>query len=130
LSNFEPVQVELDGVIYPTVEHAYQAAKTFNSEERDFVLSQGTPGRAKRASRKITISPDWDSRKLGVMEDLLFQKFLFHEELGQKLLETGNIKLEEGNTWGDTFWGVDYSTGVGQNNLGKLLMKVRSELRS
>ena len=48
-------------------------------------------------------------------------------ELKQKLLETGNTELVEGNTWGDTFWGV-YNV-EGENILGRLLMKVREELK-
>ena len=48
-------------------------------------------------------------------------------ELGNKLLETGNQELVEGNTWGDIFWGV--CNGKGQNWLGKILMMVRDEIR-
>jgi len=49
------------------------------------------------------------------------------EDLKQMLLDTGDQELVEGNTWNDTFWGV--CRGEGQNNLGKILMKVRMELR-
>ena len=60
------------------------------------------------------------------MFDLVLEKFKQNPELKQKLLETGNQELIEGNTWNDTFWGV--CNGQGQNWLGKILMLARSEL--
>jgi len=62
------------------------------------------------------------------METLLREKFSKDPELRAKLLNTGTSKLVEGNTWGDRFWGV--CRGQGENNLGRLLMKVREELRN
>jgi hypothetical protein len=47
--------------------------------------------------------------------------------LKQLLLATGDKELIEGNTWGDTFWGV--CNGIGQNHLGKILMAKRTELK-
>jgi N-glycosidase YbiA len=124
LSNFYPALVLLDGIEYPTVEHAYQAAKTLDNTQRFLVCIAPSPGRAKAAGRHLSLRSDWEEVKLKVMEDLLRQKFkksLFKT----MLLETGNAELIEGNTWGDRFWGV--CNGVGQNNLGKLLMKIRDE---
>lgn len=126
LSNFYPARVQLNGVYYPTVEHAYQAAKTRDPEERKLVLTQKTPGQAKRAGRKVTIRKDWGSVKITTMEYLVWQKFKNNERLARKLLDTGNAQLIEGNTWRDTFWGV--CNGQGQNKLGKILMEVRSKL--
>lgn len=70
---------------------------------------------------------NWDNIKLGVMEDVLRIKFQI-PELKMLLLETGDLHIQEGNTWNDTYWGVDLKTGEGQNNLGMLLMKIRKEL--
>ena len=64
--------------------------------------------------------------KVKLMFDLVTEKFKQNPELKQKLLETGNQELIEGNTWNDTFWGV--CNGQGQNWLGKILMLVRSEI--
>ena len=61
------------------------------------------------------------------MRDLLHLKFS-SIELAQMLLSTGSEILQEGNTWNDTFWGVNAHTGQGRNVLGKLLMEVRAEL--
>lgn len=125
LSNFFPAPVVLDGMTYPTVEHAYQAAKTLNRKERYRILADFPPSSAKRTGRHLTLRLDWDEVKLGVMLDLLRQKFRA-SKLKLLLLQTGCKELIEGNTWGDTYWGV--CNGVGANHLGRLLMQVRREL--
>jgi predicted NAD-dependent protein-ADP-ribosyltransferase YbiA (DUF1768 family) len=56
-------------------------------------------------------------------------KFYVYKNLGDMLLSTGDELLIEGNTWGDTYWGVDLKTGIGENKLGKILMKVREEIK-
>ena len=62
------------------------------------------------------------------MYDICYAKFTQNEELKSRLLATGTHLLEEGNTWGDKIWGtVD---GEGENHLGKILMRVRKELRN
>ncbi len=126
LSNFWPATVTLDGITYPTTEHAYQAAKTLDPEIRQQIAALDKPGKTKRFARKIQIRPDWDNVKLAVMEDLIRQKFNI-PELREKLLATGDAYIEETNTWGDRFYGV--SGGVGLNHLGKIIMKVRDELQ-
>ena len=126
LSNFWPAEVYLDGIKYPTVEHAYQASKTLDDEERKIVRMAGRPGLAKREGKRVTLRPDWsDEMKLVIMEDLVRQKFQ-HKELKALLLATGDEELVEGNSWWDTYWGV--CKGKGSNHLGKILMKVRQEL--
>ena len=126
LSNFWPVFVVLDGADYVSVEHAYQAVKTLDQAERDHIRRAGTPGEAKRCGRRATIRLDWEDIKLAVMEDLLRQKFATGTPLAQRLTATGDEQLVEGNTWGDRFWGV--CRGEGHNHLGRLLMKVRTDL--
>jgi len=126
LSNFSLCLVELDGVNYRTVEHAYQAAKTTTAEFREAIRLCETPGQAKRLGRKTTIRPNWDEIKLDVMRDLLQQKFSTGY-LRTALLATQDRELIEENTWYDTFWGVCH--GEGLNWLGKLLMEIREELR-
>lgn len=70
---------------------------------------------------------DWERVKLAVMLDLLRQKFA-HADLRAQLIATSDDVLVEGNTWGDTFWGM--CNGVGLNHLGRLLMQVRAEVRT
>lgn len=126
LSNFYPSEVEFDGIVYPTVEHAYQAAKTLNPEERTCIRDQPTPAEARRAGRRVAMRENWDSIKLWIMAFLVQQKFSRHEMLRKRLLSTGDRYLEEGNRHGDTFWGA--VRGRGHNWLGKILMNVRGEL--
>lgn len=127
LSNFYPAVVRLDGVNYPSVEHAYQAAKTLDLALRQTIRQQDTPGRAKRMGATVTKRPGFYEDRVALMTMLVRQKF-HHPELCDKLLATGDHELVEGNTWGDTFWGE--CRGVGENHLGRILMQVRTELRS
>lgn len=126
LSNFWNVYVTYDGEIYPTVEHAYQAAKTLEPEFRK-AICYATTGQAKRMGRKVPMRKDWDVIKLGVMDNLLRQKFA-DPELQELLLATGDADLIEGNTWGDYYWGV--CNGEGQNWLGKLLVAIREDIKN
>jgi ribA/ribD-fused uncharacterized protein len=125
LSNFWPAPVMLDGVEYPTVEHAYQAAKVTDTRLRRIIQACERPGAAKYAGRKVQLRPDWDRIKVGMMRDLVTQKFS-REPLRSQLLLTGSAILEEGNHWNDTFWGI--CNGEGHNMLGRILMEVRSGL--
>lgn len=127
LSNFYPSEVELDGMVYPTIEHAFQAAKTLNLDMRESIRQASTPGKAKRLGRIAPLRADWLGVRLDVKYGLVKQKFS-KEPLRTKLLNTGDAELIEGNWWGDTFWGV--CMGKGENNLGKILMRVREELRT
>ena len=112
---------------YPSAEHAYQAAKTLVPEERLLFATAATPSIAKRLGRKVTLRRDWEEVKNQVMDNICFQKFS-HPELKQKLIDTGDLYLEETNTWGDTYWGV--CDGKGRNILGLTLMKIRKEFNS
>lgn len=125
LSNFWPAEIIVEGKVYPTVEHAYQASKTLDPEEKEDIRECDTPGKAKRLGKKVKVRDDWDEAKLGIMEELVRKKFQI-PELKQKLINTRDTYLEESNKWGDIFWGV--CNGKGSNHLGKILMKVRSEL--
>lgn len=125
LSNFYPCNIYYCGINYPSTEHAYQATKTNSPEEKFKIAKLDTPGRAKRYGQLLKIREDWDQIKLKVMKDLLIIKFR-DSMLKQKLLDTGNQELIEGNTWNDTFWGICY--GKGKNNLGKLLMIIRDRI--
>lgn len=126
LSNFHPSTVQLDHDEYPTVEHAYQAAKTFDHSHRRRIREADRPAHARRLGRTVPLRDDWPTARLSVMEGLLRQKFASGTPLAALLLATGDQELVEGNTWGDEFWGV--CRGRGENHLGRLLMALRSEL--
>ena len=127
LSNFYPSPIYDDaGKEYPTVEHYFQAMKTFVPQERELIRSAESPGKAKRIGRLVQLREDWEDRKLDIMEKALIQKFQILR-LREKLLATGNEKLVEGNFWNDTYWGI--CKGEGENHLGKLLMNIREKIR-
>jgi ribA/ribD-fused uncharacterized protein len=133
LSNFWPAKVYLDGEEYDSTENAYQAAK-YKKNSRDY-LKKCSPKEAiifvKENTEGEYPNEEWNNIKLQTMKELLIQKFdkTLNPENYEKLKETENKYLEETNYWGDTYWGVNKSDasedGVGENNLGKLLMEVR-----
>ena len=129
LSNFYDAVVSLDQLPYKSVEHAYQAAKTTDEQlRRPFRTPDMTAAQAKRAGRALPIRPDWNSVKLDIMYDLVHQKFFNHTDLMLKLMGTGDQEIVEGNYWHDYFWGV--CEGEGENHLGLIIMRVRSELNA
>lgn len=133
LSNFSPSVVELDGVQYPTIEHAFQATKTHDFSQHRAIRNASTPSEAKRLGRKLKRREDWFDISLEVMEDLVRQKFTRYPDLGSKLLATGDAELIEGNTWSDKFYGAIWDSKqeqwIGENHLGKILMKIRAEFQ-
>ncbi len=125
LSNFYVAPVVYQGIRFENNEAAYQAAKC-PERMRDFCgLS---PQAAKRLGRRVELRPDWEAVKYDVMYEVCMAKFTQNPGLLDKLLATGDAELVEGNTWGDQVWGV--CDGVGENHLGKTLMRIRSELRN
>jgi hypothetical protein len=127
LSNFYPATVEYQGIMYPTVEHAYQSAKTLDMNQRRRIAQLPSPAEAKVAGRALPLRPDWGQVKFEVMTECVRYKFTHSALLREQLLATGDAYLEEGNTWGDQIWGV--YQGKGQNHLGLTLMQIRDELR-
>jgi ribA/ribD-fused uncharacterized protein len=144
LSNFHPSPVTLDGYTWPTVEHFYQAQKSFDPEYRELILASRSPGRVKRLAappwpdapapkpsyfRKHpeAIRPDWHTAKLAIMERAVLAKFEQNDDLAQLLLATGTAELVEDSA-AEPFWGIG-PDGSGQNCLGKILMNVRQTLR-
>jgi ribA/ribD-fused uncharacterized protein len=126
LSNFYFSEIEYDGIIYPTVEHAFQSQKTLDIDLRKKISRIWNTGQAKKFGRKVKLRKDWEDIKLKVMEDLVRLKFSTYQTLKRQLIKTGNAELIESNNWFDYYWGV--CNGKGQNNLGKILMKVRDEI--
>lgn len=127
LSNFWIASVEYEGIVYPSSEHAYQAAKTLNKDLRGAFAEITSPGEVKRLGQTITMRPDWDDVKINVMRDIVTAKFEQNPELMKMLMATKGHDLIEGNTWGDTFWG-ECPIGKGRNELGKILMSIRDDI--
>jgi ribA/ribD-fused uncharacterized protein len=126
LSNFYYSPLEYNSIEYPTAEHAYQAQKTLDEVKRQNIAKLPSAGLAKSAGRKLKIRPDWENVKISVMEDILRIKFKKGTGLAERLKQTSPAFIEEGNTWGDKYWGK--CNGAGLNMLGRLLMRVRYSL--
>ncbi len=128
LSNFEVFDVMVDGDMYGSSEAAYMAQKTLDNEVRKlFQKSSGiTPVEARNLGQIIEKRPDWNNLKRGAMKKAVTDKFLRNRYLMEKLLSTGEKYIEETNHWKDVFWGV--CDGVGENNLGYILMETRNNL--
>lgn len=124
LSNFWLCPIWVGEHVYPSTENAYQAAKYPKSQRQQFTAC--SPAMAKQLGQRIQLPKNWDTEKLAVMRKITYQKFRKNTFNCGLLTGTVGAEIIEGNTWGDTFWGV--CDGTGDNNLGKILMEVRAEL--
>ncbi len=130
-SNFSPHPITLDGHLWPTVEHYYQAQKFVGTRD-DFLVAKirqlpspmlaAQTGRNPQYQRRL----DWEQVKRNIMLQAVRCKFNTHPQLAQMLLQTGTAELVE-NSPIDTYWGCG-PNGTGCNYLGQILMQVRGEL--
>lgn len=130
LTNFFMSPFIFEGEEVASAEHAYQAAKSTDEMEKIWVLSQPTPSDAKRIGKNVShVRPDWENVKVDIMEAILRAKF--SGDL-KEWLTTGRFsqaELVHTCPWEQvSFWGIGRS-GQGANMLGKLLMKIREEMR-
>ena len=136
LSNFYEAPITYNGITYKNNEAAFQAQKCISAyqiahgekvftDERTLFINLSARD-AKRLGRKVDLRSDWERVKVGIMKDIVRAKFTQNEDLRDKLLETKDELLCEGNTWGDRIWGT--VNGVGRNLLGQILMDVREEI--
>jgi ribA/ribD-fused uncharacterized protein len=132
LSNFFITPVTFRGIVYPSSENAYMSAKSDDPQWKAYCANPNiTPADAKENAKYIRLVNDWHILKFIVMEECLRSKFE-NPTLREKLLATGTQNIQEGNWWGDRIWGVDLkeNPNIGENHLGRLLMKIRDELKA
>jgi ribA/ribD-fused uncharacterized protein len=129
-SNFAPYAIDLDGAHWASVEHYYQAQKFSDPEIRRAIRRTEKPAIAKSLAEKhkAAIRPDWDSVKDEVMYRAVSAKFAQHAELRDLLLATGEEDIAESAPT-DYYWGVGRE-GTGQNKLGRMMVRIRAELRN
>jgi ribA/ribD-fused uncharacterized protein len=129
-SNFAQYPIRVKGKVWPSTEHYFQAQKFAGTSQELAIQKAASPMKAAEMgrSRKQRIRPNWDIVKDNVMYEAVKAKFSQHAELKTLLLSTGTAKLIE-HTETDAYWG-DGGDGKGLNKLGKILMKVRDELRA
>lgn len=133
LSNYFPCTVSYNGYIFNSSEAAYQAQKCVHKEDMEAIAHMKTADEAKQYAKTMDKRTDWDMIKEKIMYRVVKQKFIQNSSLGQKLLDTENAYLIEGNNWGDQFWGICPVVGdvgiAGLNMLGTILMVIRNELK-
>ena len=133
LSNFYETKITWQGITYRNVEAAYQAQKCVRREDVEAIAQMKTADEAKQYAKTMDKRTDWDMIKEKIMYKVVKQKFIQNSSLGQKLLDTENAYLIEGNNWGDQFWGICPVLGDvgidGLNMLGTILMVIRNELK-
>ena len=131
LSNFHLCEVEVEGLVYPSSENAFQALKVEEYQRDRFVNI--SPLDSKREWKSCDLidrnAREWDARKYKVMDHVVWCKFDQNPDLKKLLLDTGEKYLEESLWWRDLFWGYDVNLKKGENNLGKILMNIRQEFR-
>ncbi|MFY0565754.1 NADAR family protein [Archangium lansingense] len=128
-SNFAPHPIKLEGKVWPTSEHYFQAQKFVGTPHEEAIRKARTPFIAAELGRDRSkkLRRDWESVKVAVMREALRAKFTQHPELRELLLSTGEAKLVE-HTENDDYWG-DGGDGRGKNMLGRLLVELREALR-
>ena len=118
------MKISYNGYTFQNTEAAFQAQKDL-SRINEFVNLD--PRESKRLGRRVKLRTDWEQVKDFIMYEICKAKFTQNLDLRIKLLKTYDATLIEGNTWGDTYWGV--CKGRGKNKLGITLMKIREELK-
>ena len=127
--NFAPFQIEWRGKLYPTTEHAYQAAHFIETDP--LLAEQVRICRSPREAsdfannNKNKEDPNWKDKRISFMEEIVRCKFEQHPYIQNILAETGNKYIVEMND-DDEFWGWGKNHD-GQNQLGNIWMKIRSE---
>jgi N-glycosidase YbiA len=127
-SNFAAFSIEIDGRIWPTSEHYFQAQKFAGSEHKELIRTTPSPMSIAKMGRdcRRPLRTDWEEVKDSIMRKAVWAKFKQHPRLAAMLLETGHAEIVE-HTENDAYWG-DGGDGKGQNRLGQILMQVRADL--
>lgn len=129
LSNFYECPIYYNKLVFCNAEAAFQAQKVIDEKEQYKFINLNA-SQARKLGKTIALREDWEEVKDNIMYEVVKRKFTVNKELQQKLIDTKDEELVEGNWWHDTYWGVDSKTGIGKNKLGKILMKVREEVKS
>lgn len=130
LSNLFPCNVKYKGHVYPSVEHAFQAAKCELKKDAKLIQTAKKPKIAKSLGRRIKMRSDWEAVKKKIMYELLMEKFK-SQNLQKLLRDTKSTELVKFNIWHDKYWGVCTCVKCGSsgaNVLGQLLMRVRQDI--
>lgn len=127
-SNFSAFKIKMNDIDFMTAEHAYHWCKFDSIIHRNNIINARSAHMAYRYAleNKQYQNPKWDSIKVSIMENIIRMKINQHEYVRRKLLESGDRELIE-CSWRDDFWGWGLNRN-GKNMLGKLWMKLRTEM--
>lgn len=123
------IPIVIDGLVFDNAEAAYQAMKSLDEEVKSR-FQEFSPYEAKKVGKTIQVRENWEDIKVSIMKTVVRKKFIANPHLGYKLKDTHPEMLIDSNRDNDRFWGVDIPNHVGENQLGKILMQIRSELRA
>ena len=128
-----PIKMTVDDAdyIFPSVEHYYQAMKFYASDKRfDVILKLKDPDEARLLTKtpeyKINRRKDFDTNKFDIMEKALYAKFIQNPEAAELLKSTGDAILIKSCP---VCYKCGFGEGSGMNRIGKVLMKIRSEIQ-
>lgn len=129
-SNFAKYPIFLDGKIWPTSEHYYQAQKFDHPFLQEEVRNAESAMMAAKLGRDPNkpLRKDWEKVKDDVMRKAVYAKFTQHCDLHKILTKTNKSEIVE-HTKYDIYW-ADGGDGSGKNMLGKFLMETRTTLNN
>lgn len=127
-SNFAPYPITLNGKVWPTNEHFFQAQKFVGTPHEEEIWLAPSPMEAAKMGRehRRPLRDDWELVKEDIMRQAVKAKVEQHKEFRDILLSTGDCVLIE-HTSNDSYW-ADNGDGSGKNMLGIILMEVRNSL--
>jgi ribA/ribD-fused uncharacterized protein len=129
-SNFSPHAIVYGGILYPTAEHVFHAAKFTDEKIKEQIRNAKSPleayalGQANKTQRLS----NWDEVKVDILYQIVKEKVKQHEDVRNALLATADDEIVEENP-NDSFWG-NGKDGNGENQMGKILMRIREEIKS
>lgn len=128
-SNFSSYQVMYKGKLWPTSEHAYQAAKFSDEKLQEKIRNAKSAYDAfiLGGENKELRAKNWNEVKVSIMEEIVREKLKQNPHILMKLLETGDMEIIEASPV-DAFWGWGPNKD-GENALGKIWMKLREEIK-
>ena len=128
--------IEIDGVVYPTVEHAYQCQRYTDSKIIEEIRTAHSPVKAWETSSKYKSVqiPEFkkDEYKLEAMKKIMQLKAEQHEDVRKALIDSGDKQIVKHITTdppGDGFW-EEGENGEGLNHIGRMWMEIREELKA
>src|SRR4051794_27200854 len=97
LANFSRHAISIDGRVWPTVEHYFQAQKFTDRALQERIRKLPSPSAAKLLAKKLKARrrADWHAVRDDIMTTAIRAKFLQHDGLAERLLTTASAPIIE-----------------------------------